>query len=85
MHFLIKSGLKAPPTEEVMALFPAEQAKGQELAEQGIQEAVYLAADQSCAWLIWNCESRDALEEIHKTLPLHDYLNAEITMLSDAF
>ena len=85
MQFLIKSSLKAPPTEEVIALFPAEQAKGQELAEQGIQEAVYMAADQSCAWLIWNCESRDALDEIHKTLPLYEYLQAEITPLSDAF
>jgi len=83
MRFMIKANLKEPPTEEVLALVPAEQARSQELADQGIREALYVAADQSVVWYIWNCESQDVLEEIHKTLPLHDYLNTEITLLSD--
>ena len=83
MRFLIKNTFKARPTEEVIALIPAEQAKVKELAEQGIHEAIYVAADQSVAWMVWNCESEAAIEEIHKTLPLHDYLAIEVTLLAD--
>ena len=78
MRFMTRETLKAPPTEEVKALFPAETAKGKELIQQGLVEAVYLAADQSGAWIIWNVASEAVLEETHNTLPLHPYLNSEI-------
>ena len=82
MRFLVKTSLKAPLTEAAMALAPAEQARGQELDKQGIREALYMAADQSAAWQLINCDSREALEEILKSLPLHDYLNLEVTALA---
>ncbi|MBV7334780.1 muconolactone Delta-isomerase family protein [Chloroflexi bacterium TSY] len=85
MRFLIKSTFKAPPTDEVLALIPVEQAKVKELAEQGLFEALYVADDRSAAWGVWNCDSQDALEELHETLPLHNYLNIDITLLSDDF
>jgi len=85
MRFLMKNTWKVPPTEEVQALIPAELARTKELAEQGISEAVYVAADRSGAWEVWNCESEKAVEEIKKTMPLHPYLNTEITLLQDDF
>ena len=85
MRFLIQNTWKEPPTEEVQALIPAELARTKELAEQGISEALYVAADRSGAWEVWNCESEEALEEIKKTLPLHKYLNIKITLLQDDF
>jgi muconolactone delta-isomerase len=83
MRFLIRDSLKEPLTEELQALMPATQARGQELVEQGIQEALYVADDQSTVWVVWNCESQAAVEEIHQTFPLHKYLNTEVTLLSD--
>ncbi len=83
MRFLTKETFKAPPTAEVQALIPAEQAKVKELAEQGLIAAVYLAADQSGAWIVWNADSQAALEEAHNTLPLHPYINSEITVLAE--
>jgi|KNS12BottometaT_FD_k123_37283_1 muconolactone delta-isomerase len=83
MRFLTKESFKAPPTAEVQALIPAELARTKELTEQGLLEAVYVAADRSGAWLIWNCESQAVLEETHKTLPLHEYLTSETTVLSE--
>jgi muconolactone delta-isomerase len=85
MRFLIKNTWKEPPTEEVQALIPAEQARAKELTEQGIQQALYVAADLSGAWAVWDCESQDAVEETLETLPLHEYLNNDITLLSDEF
>ena len=61
MRFLTKESFKAPPTAEVQALIPAELARTKELTEQGLLEAVYVAADRSGAWLIWNCESQAVL------------------------
>ena len=83
MRFLTRETFGAPPTEEVMKLIPAEQAKIGELAGQGVVEAAYAAADNSAMWLIWNCESKADLEDIHKTLPMHEYLQSDITLLVD--
>ena len=88
MRFMLKFTWNQPPTEEAMALMPAEIKRGIELAEQGIGEAAYQAADQSAAWAawsVWNCESRDAVDEVIKTLPMHEFFNHEITPLAEAF
>ena len=83
MRFLTRETFIAPPTTDAMELLPAEQAKIGELAAQGVVEAAYAAADNSAMWLIWNCESQTDLVEAHKTLPLHDYLQSDITVLVD--
>ena len=83
LRFLTTEAFKAPPTSEVQALIPAEMARVKELTEQGLIVAVYVAADQSNAWMVWNVDSQAALEETHSTLPLHPHLNSEITVLSE--
>ncbi len=83
MRFLTKETFKAPPTAEVRAIIPAEQARVKELTEEGLIAAVYVAADQSGAWIVWNVDSQAALEETHKTLPLHPYMNSEVTVLAE--
>ena len=83
MRFLTKETWKAPPTAEVKALIPAEQARVKELTEQGMIEALYVSADQSGAWMVWNVDSQAALEESHNSLPLHPHMNSEITVLSE--
>ena len=83
MRFLTRESFIAPPTAEAIELLPAEQAKIAELAAQGVVEDAYAAADNSAMWLIWNCESQTDLEEAHKTLPLHDYLRSDVTVLTD--
>jgi muconolactone delta-isomerase len=52
-------------------------------AEQGIREAVYVAADRSAVWTVWNCDSQKTLEEVTKTLPLYQFWNIEVTQLAD--
>ena len=83
MRYLTRETFKAPPTTEVQALIPAEIAKVKELTEQGLVEAVYIAADQTGAWIVWNADSQAALEKAHSTLPLHPYINSEITVLAE--
>ena len=83
MRFLLKLTLDQPTSDEIMALLPSEQRRGVELAEQGIREAVYVATDRSTVWTVWNCDSQKTLEEMTKTLPLHEFWNIEVTRLAD--
>jgi muconolactone delta-isomerase len=80
---MLKLTLNRPPSEDIMALLPLEQKRGRELAEQGIREAVYVAADRSAVWTVWNCDSQEVLEELTKTLPLYEFWNIESTRLTD--
>lgn len=83
MRFMLKATWNQPLDETIMALLPAEEARADELAEQGIIEALYLPADQSGAWTVWRCASQDDVQEIAQTLPLYKFLNVEITPLED--
>ncbi len=83
MRFLTTETFKVPPTAEVRAVIPAEQAKVKELTEEGLIAAVYSAADLSSALFVWNVDSQAALEETHNALPLHPYMNSEITVLAE--
>ena len=83
MRFMLTATWKQPPNEQVMALVPAEEARVRELEEEGIHESLYLAADQSTVWGIWNCASQEQLEETLHTLPLYEHLNIDISPLAD--
>lgn len=83
MRFMLKLTLNQAPSEKILARIPAEQRRGKELAEQGIREAVYIAADRSAVWTVWNCDSQDVLDEGTKTLPLYEFWNIDITPLSE--
>ncbi len=83
MRFMLKATWKQPLNATMMALLPAEEARADELAAQGILEALYLPADQSGAWTVWRCESYNQVQEIAQTLPLYNFLDLEITPLED--
>ena len=83
MRFILKQSLNQPPNDTIKALLPAEQVRIEELTEQGIVEAMYVSADRSVAWVIWNCKSRAALDEVVKTLPIYDFMNIDVTPLAE--
>lgn len=83
MKFLASNRMKQVPTEEVMALFPAEQARIAELMAQGVLENLYVAADFSKAWLVLESESLEMAQQSVESLPLHKFLQVEITALAE--
>lgn len=83
MRFMLKATWKQPFDETATTLMEAEEARAEELAEQGVMEALYLPADQSGAWSVWRCQSLDHVRQIARTLPLYPFLNFEITPLED--
>lgn len=85
MRFMVESHFREPPTPEMLALIPAEIARGRELDAAGSRLKLYLAADQSGAWQIFQGETQAEVEAALATLPLHPYLQWKITPLTDDF
>jgi muconolactone delta-isomerase len=83
MKFLASNRMKQAPNEEVMALFPAEQARVAELMAQGVLENLYVAADFSKAWLVLQSESPDMARQALESLPLHKFVEVELTALAE--
>ncbi len=83
MRFMVESSLKQAPTPEVLALIPAETARGKELDAQGIRLKLYVAADQSRVWQLFQSDSQAAVQTALASLPLHPYVNTTITPLAE--
>ncbi len=83
MRFMVEMSLNVPPTPEIMALIPAEIARGQELDAQGIREQLLIAADNSRAWQIFRADSREGLERIVHSFPMAPHSAIVVTPLAE--
>ena len=83
MTFLVESQFNTIPTADILALIPAESARGAELDAEGVRLHLFVAADQSKAWQIYRTDSLAELQQILATFPLHPYVNTTITLLAD--
>jgi muconolactone delta-isomerase len=83
MRFMVESTSTHALTDDLLALVPAETARGQELDAQGLRHAFYLAADWSRSWQIFEA---DSVEEVHRalaSLPLAQVTHNTITPLAE--
>jgi muconolactone delta-isomerase len=83
MTFLVESQFKVMPTPDILALLPAESARGAELDAEGVRLHLFVAADQSKAWQIYRADSLDHLHQILASFPLHPYVATTITPLAE--
>jgi muconolactone delta-isomerase len=81
-RFMVEAALRGPHTPETLTLIPAEVARGDELDRQGVRRGLYVAADFSRAWQVYDLPSREAVERVLATFPLHAHLDQTITLLS---
>jgi len=82
MMFLVESQFTAVPTADILALIPAESARGAALDAEGVRLHLFVAADQSKAWQIYRADSLVELEQILASFPLHPYVTTTITPLA---
>jgi muconolactone delta-isomerase len=69
---------------DVEQALPAEQARVRELQQQGVLDALYVPDGSGApagVWVVFNGESRDAVEHIIQSLPLYPYMQFELTPL----
>ena len=83
MRFLVEMSLNVQPTPEIMALMPAEMARGQELDTAGVREHLFVAADYSRAWQILRADSREALATIVASFPMAPHSAIVVTPLAE--
>lgn len=83
MRFLVETAFTQAPTPEILALIPAESARGVELDQQGVRQALYVAADQSRAWQVLTGLTEVELNDVLESFPLHPYVRHTITPLSE--
>lgn len=74
-----------PPNEEFTSLRPAQAAKARELMEQGTIQYLFMAADNSGGWAIYNGGSREEVLAIIEQLPLRKYMNNNVKDLQNAY
>ena len=83
MTFLVESQFTAVPTADILALIPAETARGAALDAEGARLHLFVAADQSKAWQVYRAHSLAELQQILATFPLYQYVITIITPLAD--
>lgn len=83
MRFLVEMSLKVQPAPAIMALIPAETARGLELDAQGVREHLFLAADNSRGWQVFRADSRDGVESVVQSFPFAQYSTITITALAE--
>ena len=83
MRFLIEMSMNVQPTPEIMALMPAEIARGQELDAAGVREQLLVAADYSRAWQVIKADSREALDAIVASYPMAPHSAIVVTPLAE--
>jgi muconolactone delta-isomerase len=84
MQFMVEMKYTQALTEEMLALIPAESARGRELDVAGSRLALYLAADLSAAWQIYQADTLAEVQEMIDSFPLSRFVSATITPLQAA-
>jgi muconolactone delta-isomerase len=83
MMFMVESTQTQPHTEQTLALIPAEMARGKELDAQGLRRGLFVAADFSKAWQVYDVDSERTLRALLQSLPLYEIADHTITPLAD--
>jgi muconolactone delta-isomerase len=81
-RFMVEGALRGSHTPETLALIPAEVARGEELDRQGVRTSLWVAADLSRAWQVYELPAAEDVERVLATFPLHPHLAQTITPLS---
>ena len=83
MEFMVNARFRAQDRTEILARLPQEQARIQELKEQGIERALYIKSDLSQVWIVMQGESLEQVQKSLESLPLHPYMEVEIVPLAE--
>ncbi len=81
-RWMLTLSFKEPPTPEVIALIPAEQARVREMLAEGSLETLYIAADNSHVWLVMKGDTAEDVKAAYATLPMHAFFDPQLTPLN---
>ncbi|MBA3944142.1 MAG: hypothetical protein H0X37_06210 [Herpetosiphonaceae bacterium] len=82
MKFMVEGTLAQALTPELMALVPAETARGKELDAQGLRTAFSTAADYSKFWQTFVADTREEVQRALESLALYHVMTYTIIALA---
>jgi len=74
MRYMVHFEFHHQPDAEFAAAVPAEYRRVAELKQQGILEAIYLAADHSEGWIVMQGKGQEEVAVAVASLPLFKYM-----------
>jgi muconolactone delta-isomerase len=84
MQFLATISLDLTRRSEVERALPAETARVRELMGSGHMQALYIpegSGAPASLWAVFSGDSRENVESVLESLPLHPYMRIELTQL----
>ena len=84
MQFMASISLDTTRRSDIERTLPAEQVRVRELQQQGVLDALYVPDGSGAPdglWVVFNCESPDAVQRVIESLPLYPYMQMELTPL----
>ena len=84
MQFMATITLDATRRAEVEQLIPAESERVRELQQQGVLDALYVpdgSGPPPALWVVFNGNSREAVQRIIESLPLYPFMRLDLTPL----
>jgi muconolactone delta-isomerase len=82
--FMVHATFRPQDRQEILARVPQEREHIKLLREQGVVQALYIAADNSGVWLVVQGESQAAVQQHLEALPLYPYMTLQWTQLTGA-
>lgn len=81
MEFMVIIRFKPLEPAEIAPLIPREQARFQELTEQGIVKKAWFSHDRKIVFVEMKANLLEDAEAALRSLPLYPYMNLEIVQL----
>jgi muconolactone delta-isomerase len=84
MQFMASIMFDPARQAEIERVLPAEQVRVRELQQQGVLDALYVPdgiGAPAALWVVFNGQSREAVERVLQSLPLYPYMQVELTPL----
>jgi muconolactone delta-isomerase len=84
MQFLASISLDPTRRSEIERAIPAETARVRELMQSGQMLALYIPEGRGAPaslWGVFSGDSRESVQSVLESLPLHRYMRVELTQL----
>ena len=84
MQYMASISFDTARRVEVEQLLPVEQTRVRELQQQGVLDALYVPDGSGAPaglWVVFNGDSRDAVQRVIEDLPLYPYMQVDLTPL----
>ena len=79
--FIVPFAVPDPMEEEKQAHLPAERARVREMLAEGALKHIFVAADFTEGWMVFETDSPEAALALMDTLPMRQFMDVKVSEL----